>query len=329
MGICLGIVGAGRRAGEHLEALHQIPEAEITAICDVREELARKRAAQFGGLVHTDFHEMLDATELHGILITTPPLLHREQTIEAAERGIHVLIEKPLALSVEDMKAMAAAVQQQGVIASVGYQLRHLSTLDEARRLLDGRPIAAVAAHYYWTVPLVEWIKDKDLAGGQMVDQVTHLIDLCRLFAGEVESVSAAYTNVTRQDVPGFNNWDACAVTMTFQSGAVGSVHSTYALFPGIRGGTELAIIADELLLRIDPGGPMRAFAPDCRQSFEPQGNATLELDRAFVKAIESGDASGIRSPIDDAMRSCAVSLAANAAAERQEMVSLASFAGL
>ncbi len=324
MAIRIGVVGAGRRAGDHLEALQQVPEASIAAIYDVREETARERADQFGGRVYTDLDVMLDDADLQAALITTPPLAHREQSIAAAERDLHVLVEKPLALSIEDMRAIAAAVEKHGVIASVSYQLRHLSTVDQARRLLDGRPIAAVAAHYYWTVPLVEWIKNKDLAGGQMVDQCTHLIDLCRLFAGDVESVSAAYTNMTRKDVPGFDNWDAYSATMAFESGAVGSVHSTYALFPGIPGGTELAIIADELLVRMDPGGTMHVFTPDGEETFEPEGDPTLELNRAFVRAIESGDASGIRSPVEDAMRSCAISLAANQAAERGETVRLA-----
>ena len=241
---------------------------------------------------------MLDGSRLDALVITTPPLAHREQMIAGIERGMHVLIEKPLALSVEDMKAMAAAVEQHGVIASVSYQLRHLSTVEQARRLLEGRPIAAVAAHYYWTVPLVEWIKDRDLAGGQMVDQCTHLIDLCRVFAGEVRSVSAAYTNVTRRDAPGFNNWDAYSVTMTFESGAVGSVHSTYALFPGIPGGTELAIIADELLVRIDPGGAMHVFTPDGEQTFEPEGDG-FRL-RAALRAPVSFQCRDVRREMPD-----------------------------
>ncbi|MGD8237650.1 MAG: Gfo/Idh/MocA family oxidoreductase [Armatimonadota bacterium] len=326
MSIRIGVIGAGRRAGDHLEALQQIQEAAIVAVCDAQEGRARERADEFGGRVHGDFREMLSRTELDAVVITTPPLAHREQLVAAAERGAHVLVEKPLALSVEDMRAMAAAVEENGVVGSVSYQLRHLSTVEGARQLLDGRPVAAVAAHYYWTVPLVEWIQDKDLAGGQMVDQCTHLIDLCRLFAGEVESVSAAYTNVTRRDAAGFNNWDAYSATLAFEGGAVGSVHSTYALFPGIPGGTGLAIIADELLVRIDPGGSMRVHTPNGEESFEPEGDATLELNRTFVEAIESGDASGIRSPVEDAMRSCAVSLAANAAAQRGEVVSLAEF---
>jgi predicted dehydrogenase len=306
MAIRIGVVGAGRRAGDHLKALQQIPEAEIVAICDVQEDRARERVQEFGGHLYTDFEQMLEAAKPEALVITTPPL----------------------ALSIEDMRAMVAAVEQQGVIASVGYQLRHLSTVAEAQRLLAGRPIAAVAAHFYWTVPLVEWIKDRKLAGGQMVDQCTHLIDLCRLFAGEVKSVSAAYTNVTRRNVPGFNNWDAYVAAMAFDSGAVGSVHSTYALFSGIPGATELAIIADELLIRIEPGRQMRVFARDGERTCAAEGDPTLELNRTFVRAIASGDASGIRSPLADAMRSCAVSLAANAAAQRGEVVSLAEFLG-
>lgn len=325
MSVNVGVIGTARRAAAHLKSLAQIEEVEITALCDVAEDRVRQAAEQYGGRVYMDYREMLDRETLDVVYIVTPPRVHADPAIQAAERGIHVFLEKPLALSMGEAIQAKDTVERAGVFCAIGYQLRYLDIMDRAKALLGGRPVVMVAGHYYWTVPPITWVMDRRQTGGQIVEQATHLVDLCRFFVGEVHSVYGRYTLQTRQDVPGFHNWDANCVTMTFESGAVGSMVSTYALFPGIPDNSSVDIVADEVLVRVS-GSELRVFTREGTEVFKPEVDPTLEANRAFIHAVVTGDPSGIRSPIEDGLRTLAVTLAANHSHKTGQPVDMATF---
>ncbi len=335
MSVRVGIIGAGRRATAHLDALAQLDDAEIAAVCDVREDLAKERSARYGGRLYTDSREMLADGVCQAVYIITPPAVHHEQALAAFAAGLHVFLEKPVTLTESGADELPAAAEAAGVVTSVSYQLRYLSTVDRVLEELQGRPIALLHGQYYWTIPLVPWAAVRETAGGQIVEQATHIVDLCRMFAGEVRTVSAAYAEQTRTGLAEFDNWDACAVTMGFASGAVGSLASTYALFPGVPDNAMLDIVAgrrgaappiepgDEVLLRLSVSGALRKYTRNGEESFEPTGSADLECSRAFIRAIATGDRSGIRSDLADAVRTLKVTLAANKAAATGKVVAL------
>ena len=322
----IGFIGAGRRAQGHMGALSKIKSAQIAAICDIQRERAEEVAQRFNATPYTDCREMLDREKLDAVHICSPPLVHAEQVEYAAEKGCHILVEKPIALSMEDAGRMLRAVRENGVICSVGYQLRYLDICDEVLRILENRPFGMAVGYYYWTAPLVKWIQDRDLAGGQIVEQATHLIDLFRMFGGDIESVYAVYSLQTRAGQEGFNNWDVYSVTMRFKNGAPGSFSATYALFPGIPYNTGIDLIADELLIRIR-GNTMEKFervgGEVVRERIEAKVEPTYQLNAAFVKAVEDGRRDLIRSPLEDAVKSLAVTLAANRSAMTGEVVEL------
>jgi predicted dehydrogenase len=332
----VGVIGAGRRAADHLDALAQLDEAEIAAICDVREDVAKERSAKYGGRLYTDPGKMLADGVCEAVYIITPPAVHHEQALAAFGAGLHVFLEKPVTLSERDADELLAAAEAAGGVTSVSYQLRYLSTVDRVLQELQGRPIALLHGQYYWTIPLVPWAAIRDTAGGQIVEQATHIVDLCRMFAGEVRTVSAAYAEQTRTGLAEFDNWDACAVTMGFANGAVGSLASTYALFPGVPDNAMLDIVAgrrdaeppmepgDEVLLRLSVSGVLRKYTRNGEETLEPTGSADLECSRAFLNAIITGDRSGVRSDLADAVQTLKVTLAANRAAQGAEVVALA-----
>src|SRR5688572_29747983 len=110
--IRVALVGCGKVAGIHAEALAALPEAEFVAACDVSAE----RAAQFGAKHRvkpfTDLAMMLREASPEAIIIGTPHPLHAEAAIRAAEAGVHVLVEKPLAANLADCDAMLAAARK-------------------------------------------------------------------------------------------------------------------------------------------------------------------------------------------------------------------------
>ena len=92
MGINVGFVGAGGRARGHLRVLSRIEDVDIVALCDVKEDVARSAASEFGGAVYTDYREMLDKEDLTAMYVVVPTFAHYDAEILAAQRGVHMLL---------------------------------------------------------------------------------------------------------------------------------------------------------------------------------------------------------------------------------------------
>ena len=140
-----------------------------------------------------------------------------------------------------------------------------------------------MAAQWFWTIPPIPWLRDKELGLGQVVDQTTHLTDLCLLFAGPAAEVYAAYTLNTFSDLE-FHNWDGFSLAWKHAAGAVGTLQGTYALFPTI-GQYEppsVKLIARELLLRITPDG-LAVITPEGQQRL-PQLRAAAPQHQRGVR---------------------------------------------
>src|SRR5919197_6682277 len=101
----VGLIGAGWIAADHVAALAKRGDAQIVAACDVDRARA-EHLAPAGASVHEDWHELLEREEIAAAWVCVPPLAHREPTVSALERGIHVYLEKPVARTVEDAEAI-------------------------------------------------------------------------------------------------------------------------------------------------------------------------------------------------------------------------------
>lgn len=232
-----------------------------------------------------------------------------------------------------------------------GYQWRYGSVVDKALELLGGAPVALVRMQYYWTVPLVETIRNAAVGGGQIFDQATHLIDLARLFAGDPVHIYAKYTlNArSREDFDGYVNWDGYAVTMDFDSGAVGTISTSYALFPTIPEIPTVDVVARDLLLRLTlnrlevfrrtpastsvaatagaGGNQPRARAtavtaaaggqalPYQHETYQNEVNVDEEATRRFIEAVWRHEPGLVRSTPADGLRSLAATIACNQSA--------------
>jgi predicted dehydrogenase len=326
MTIRIGMMGAGRMSNVHAHCLAKIPKAKIVAVADVLPERAQSLAERADAAVYTDYRAMLDNEKLDAVYICTPTGAHAEQAIAAAERRLPFFVEKPLTLTMADGWRVAQAVERAGVTSCVGYHWRYSDAVTRAQEILSGRPLALTSAEWLWTLPPILWLRDKDLGGGQVVDQTTHLTDLCQLFGGPVKQVYAAYTLNTYSDAE-FHNWDGYSLSFKHESGAVGSLSCTYALFREIADfqPPRLDLVARELFLRITPGG-LTVVTPQDRQEYPNDGDAYFNLNHAFVSALEKGDASLIRSSVTETLRSLALTLAANESAQTGQPVNLDQF---
>lgn len=323
MSLAVAIVGAGRMGRTHVKGLERVPDARIVGIADVQLEAARSLAGPLGGRAFTDYREMLTALEPDAVYFCTPSSEHLAQVTFAAESGINVFVEKPIAANVSDAMAIADVVERSGILCTTGYQWRYNPATGAARQALGDLPVSLLSGWWYWTIPMIPWIADRRFGGGQIFDQCTHLIDLMRYLAGEITTVYARYAKNARpeEELP---NWDSYSLTLTFANGGVGSVQSSYATFPGIPDSNGLDAIARELLVRIRLG-----HTTIFRRDAEPEETRSPEgwsIDQPFMDAVRHNDPALIRSTAREAALSIAVSLASNYSATTGKIVDMVGF---
>lgn len=327
MTVRIGIIGAGRRGHAHSRGLSAQPGVRVVGVADPCLDRARELAAAHDAATHADFRVLLDRDDLDAVVVASPMHAHVEHALAVAQRGVGLLLEKPVAPTLAQAREVAETVEQAGITAMVSYQWRNMPTVARLLSEIGDKPISLMRAHWYWTLPLTPAIRDKNAGGGQIVDQATHLIDLMRLVAGEVETVQAAYTLAAR--VGEFDNWDGYSVTLSFRRGAVGSVATTYALHPEVSEST-VDIVSREMLARLTPA-QLEIHTPDGVSTTEnDRSRSTERLDALFVAALTGGLPAGTPSStistVRDAVDTLAVTLAANQAAETGRPVRMAEF---
>ena len=310
----------------HLQKVSNLPEVRVAGVCDLDERRAADLCRLYGGKAYTNLETMLDAENLDVLYVCNPVQAHAEATRLAAERGVNLFIEKPLTLDLREGREMVEIVEEAGILCAVGYQYRYQHVLDKIHNALRKEPISLVHGYWYWTVPPVAATRSKEVSGGPIVDQLTHLIDLGRLFAGEVERVSAEYTLNTRKDED-FDNWDGSSVILRFEEGAIGSFSSTLSLYPSLIHNPNLSYMGLEIFIR----DKMVRFQPNKAKIYLSDhvtewSSQEGDVDQDFIEACRDGDSANIRSTVRDAYKSLAVSLACNEAAVRGESVAVKDF---
>ncbi len=235
------LIGCGKVGLTHAQALATLPESHFVAACDVNFERAGVFAAQFGVKPYTDVRVMLAECEIEALCIATPHPLHAEPSILAAEAGVHVLVEKPMAANLADCDMMLAAARENGTKIGVISQRRWY---EPVRRMRDaiaagkiGRPILGVFVMYSWREPSYyqsdPWRGRWDTeGGGVLVNQSPHMIDLLMwLMNDEVAEVSGYWANLNH---PSVEVEDSAVAILRFRHGGLGSIITSLSQKPGI-----------------------------------------------------------------------------------------------
>ena len=226
----IGVIGCGGIAGVHVRRLSNIGEAKLEAFADIVKGKAEAFSAQYGGRVYTDWREMLDKEELDIVYICLPPFAHRDEVMVAAEKGINIFIEKPIALNMKLAREMVRAVEKYDVKSQVGYCNRFGAGIEKAKHLIQSGEAGDVGLGlgWYWCHFLGgPWWRDREKSGGQIVEQSTHLYDVLRYLCGDVEVVYGHMNKKFWVDVPDLTSEDVSSSTFKFRSGAVGAIVAT------------------------------------------------------------------------------------------------------
>ena len=234
-----GIAGAGMIARFYGTAIRSLPDAQLVAICRSQGGNTAEAAAQFGVPCELSYAALLARDDVDAVCICTPSGLHAEQTILAAQAGKHVLVEKPLALTLADADAMIAACQEHGVQLGVALQRRTNPAFGALHAAIAagaiGRPTLGTVSMPYWRDQSYygsaawrgTWALD---GGGALMNQGIHLVDLLLWLIGDdVAEVHASTATLAHQ----VEVEDCVTATLRFSRGALGSIAATTAAAPG------------------------------------------------------------------------------------------------
>lgn len=233
----LGCGGFAQRHATNLARLHE--KFELVAFADVDPVRAHGFADRFtaGRAAVFDSHTALfTECPLDVVFICLPPFGHDDEVEQAAAQGIHLFIEKPIALSAEHAWRMAAAVDRAGVKSQVGFMYRFGAGVTRLKRMIgDGEAGAAglMSARYFCNALHADWWRRRDLSGGQLVEQVIHMIDLMRFLMGEAATVYSIQRNLFHQDVANYTVEDVSGTVIGFRSGGIGVIYASNNAIPG------------------------------------------------------------------------------------------------
>jgi predicted dehydrogenase len=235
-----GLIGCGKFANRHLANLVTLPDKfEMTAFCDIARENAAQYAEKYTGgkgVVFTDYHEMFDRTPLDLVLICLPPYGHQDEVSAAAEHQVNLLIEKPIALSSELGWKMVEAAEKAGIKTQVGFMFRFGAAIEKLKALIqDGTAGSAglMSARYFCNSLHAPWWRMREKSGGQITEQVIHMVDLMRYLMGEPQTVFSIQNNLFHKDIQDYTIEDTSGTVMEFRDGGIGVIFASNNAIPG------------------------------------------------------------------------------------------------
>ncbi|HET9449145.1 MAG TPA: Gfo/Idh/MocA family oxidoreductase [Steroidobacteraceae bacterium] len=232
----VGLLGCGGIGARHAAAVGVLKdEMQLVACCGRNESKVREFAARFGAESCTDLRRMLDS-QIDLLIVALPPFAHSGQVEQAVAAGTHVLVEKPIALDMARGQSMVDAAAKSGVIAACGFMYRFGAAVqrwDAAVKGGEAGRVGLFTGQFHCNSLHADWWRERAKSGGQMVEQLIHIVDLARHQLGEPQSVYARTANFFHRDVAGYDSDDVSAIVLGYPDGRVGVLNATNGAVPG------------------------------------------------------------------------------------------------
>lgn len=234
----VALLGCGRISVRHSQLLGegQVAGAKLCAVCDISEEKTKRIADKYAVSTFTDMHEMMRETRPDIVTILTESGNHARHTIELAQYGAHIVVEKPMALTLSDADRMIEACDSAGVKLFVIKQNRFNLPVVKLREALEAGRLGKLVmgtVRVRWCRPQTYYDQDAwrgtwAMDGGVLTNQASHHIDLLEWMLGDVTSVYA----MSRTALVDIEAEDTAAVILRFRNGALGIIEATTAVRP-------------------------------------------------------------------------------------------------
>lgn len=241
--IRLALVGCGKIAEQHLRAITELnADVQIRALCDINKNNILRLVSNFRliklpeRLFFTNYDELLRNDEIDCVIIATNSDTHSSLALKALQSGKHVLVEKPLSLSISEARLVVDEAEKRGKILAVALQVRYLPQIQAIKRAVDdgkfGKLVHGVVtvrwnrSREYYTNSFWRGSWEKD--GGALMNQCIHYIDLLQWLMGEIRSV---YGEATTRVQP-IEAEDVGIAVLKFNNGAIGLVEGSTCVYP-------------------------------------------------------------------------------------------------
>ncbi len=276
-----GIVGTGMISHFHAKAIAEIPDASVVACCDTVEERAQAFAAEYGCKAYTDVNEMLADTDVHIANVCTPSGAHRDLAVAAANAGKHVVVEKPLEITLARCDDIINACEKNNVRLCAIFPSRFTPVNQALKAAVEGGRFGKLTlADTY-----VKWWRTQEYydsggwrgtwemdGGGAYMNQAIHQVDQLYWLMGDVVEVNGMTDTVAHERI---EVEDVGVATLRFANGAIGVIEATTSAWPGLLKKTEIhgtkgtAIIEQDDVIRWEFEGEQPSDA-EVREKFAP-----------------------------------------------------------
>jgi predicted dehydrogenase len=225
------LIGTGGIAQTYAQAFQQSNCCTLVAVADINQDSAKAFAEPFGAKSFSDYKNLAENTELDAVIIATPPNTHPEIAMYFMRRGVNVLCEKPLCLSVAEAKAMIQTAEETNVVFTMATKFRYCEDVVKAKAILASGVLGEIVQFENAFTAKVDmskrWNSVKEIAGGGvLIDNGTHSVDIIRYFLGAISEVLAVETSGT-QNLSVDENIKLLARTV---NGVVASVDLTWGI---------------------------------------------------------------------------------------------------
>jgi predicted dehydrogenase len=229
--LTVGLVGCGRIAQTHLQALGRVPEWRLVGVADVREDAARSVAAAYECRAHVDHRRLLEGGPPDAVILCTPPSTHLEIASFFLDSGVHVLCEKPLAVTTDEAETLVAKAERAGRLLMMASKFRYVDDVIKAKGIVDSGILGDVILFENVFCSKVDmrgrWNSRKSIGGGGvLVDNGTHSVDLARFLLGPIVQVQAE----EGRRVQGLEVEDTCRLFFRTAGGAMGAVDLSWSI---------------------------------------------------------------------------------------------------
>ena len=260
-----GIVGCGNISDTHAKAVSHMPDCNLAAACTRNADRLEQFCSTHSTAGYTSYDEFLAHSNLDIVVICTPSGTHLDYGLKAAKSGKHIIVEKPIEVSVTRGLKLIEACKKNEVKLAVIYQNRFIESVSEMKKLLDQGKIGEV----FMATASVKWFRDQQYyqqsdwrgtftldGGGAVINQSIHTIDLLQWMLGEAESIYACTTNASHSGIEAEDN---AAATIRFRNGAIAVFQASTSIVPAQKRKIELngkkgtlVLEGDKLTLKTD-----------------------------------------------------------------------------
>jgi len=234
------ILGCGGFAQRHARLFSSLPDHfQLVAFADRNPERAVAFAQEFTqgqGAVYAHHHELFARTPLDLVAVCLPPYGHSDEVECAAQQGVNLFIEKPIALTSEQAWRMVAAAETAGIVTQVGFMFRFGAAIQRLKQMIasgESGPVGLMSARYFCNALHAGWWRNRDQSGGQLVEQVIHMVDLMRFLMGEAATVYSVQRNLFHQEMADYTVEDVSGTVISFLNGGIGVLYASNGAIPG------------------------------------------------------------------------------------------------